>query len=162
MALFFVVVSFAVGIFLGYRCVNRKLIGDIAFWKQMSDKHLLLYELSVKWIEVRQQNRTIWEYLQNQGCERIGIYGMSYLGQRLFEELKGSGLEVVCGLDRRADDIHIQGLWVISPDDLPKNMDVDTIVVTSFMQYEKIYCSLLERMGKEVRILSLESILHDL
>lgn len=162
MYLFLAIISFTAGILIGYSCINRKLVSNIAIWKQLSDKHLLLFELSVKWIEEQQHNRHISEYLRNQGCERIGIYGMSYLGERLFEELSDSGLEVVCGFDRRANDMNIQGLSVISPDDIDKNMDVDTIIVTSFIQYEKIYCSLLERIEKEVRIMSLESILYHL
>ena len=154
----FSIVSLIIGILIGYLYMRNLLIGHIVHWKQMSDKHLLLFELSNKWIEIHQKNKNISEYIRNMGCYQIGIYGLSYLGQRLFEELTDGGLEVVCGFDRRARDINIPGLSVISPDNIHKDIDVDIIIVTSIIQYEKIRSNILERIEKKVKIISLESI----
>lgn len=158
----FSIVSLIIGILIGYLYMRNLLIGHIVHWKQMSDKHLLLFELSNKWIEIHQKNKNISEYIRNMGCYQIGIYGLSYLGQRLFEELTDGGLEVVCGFDRRARDINIPGLSVISPDNIHKDIDVDIIIVTSIIQYEKIRNNILERIEKKVKIISLESILYNI
>ena len=88
----FSIVSLIIGILIGYLYMRNLLIGHIVHWKQMSDKHLLLFELSNKWIEIHQKNKNISEYIRNMGCYQIGIYGLSYLGQRLFEELTDGGL----------------------------------------------------------------------
>ncbi len=162
MNIFFSIVSLIIGVLIGCLYMKKILINRIVFWKQMSDKHLLLFELSNKWIEIHQKNKNISEYIRNMGYCQIGIYGLSYLGQRLFEELIDGGLEVVCGFDRRADSINIPGLSIISPDNIHKNIDVDIIIVTSIMQYEKIRNIISDRMNKRVKIISLESILYNI
>ena len=162
MYLFLSIISLTAGFLIGHLCINKKMISNIIFWKQMSDKHLLLFELSNKWIEIHQKNKHISEYLLKMGCRQIGIYGLSHLGKRLVEELTDSGLEVVCGFDRRAHDINIPGVLIISPDNIHKDIDVDTIIVTSIMQFEKIRSGILERIEKKVKIISLESILYNI
>ena len=153
MYIYFSLISLIMGVLIGCLYMKKNLIIKIIYWKQMSDKHLLLFELSNKWIEIHQKNKNISEYIRNMGCCQIGIYGLSYLGQRLF---------VVCGFDRRARDINIPGLSVIPPDNIHKDIDVDIIIVTSIIQYEKIRSNILERIGKKVKIISLESILYNI
>ena len=162
MYIYFSLISLMMGVLIGCLYMKKNLIIKIIYWKQMSDKHLLLFELSNKWIEIHQKNKNISEYIRNMGCCQIGIYGLSYLGQRLFEELTDGGLEVVCGFDRRARDINIPGLSVIPPDNIHKDIDVDIIIVTSIIQYEKIRSNILEIIGKKVKIISLESILYNI
>ena len=55
--------------------------------KILSDKHLEMFLLLDKWIQNEQDGKKIGDYLKKNKLENVIIYGMSYIGRRLYKEL---------------------------------------------------------------------------
>lgn len=122
-----------------------------------ADKHLALFLMMNQWVKVKQEGKNLVAYFENNGYKRIAIYGMSYAGETLLEELKESEVQVVYGIDKRADGIYAN-LDVITIDE-PLNK-VDAIVVTAITFFDEIESLLSEKI--DCPIISLEDILYDI
>ncbi len=125
--------------------------------KNLSDKHLMLFLLMNEWVKVKQQNRSIEDSLTKQGYKKIGIYGMSYAGQRLYDELANTSAEIVCCMDRKGGGAYREHK-IISVKECPEEADV--IIVTPIFFYDEIRQQ-LER-SVSVRIISLEEVIYGL
>lgn len=129
------VVSLGVGIIVGAIAAIKNGNEKQEKAKKMSDKHLDLYLLMDQWVAVKQEGKNLSEYFERKGYKSIAIYGMSYVGKRLVEELKGSGIEIKYGIDKNANNI-ASDLDIYSiEDDL---MNVDVIVVTPITFFDEI------------------------
>ena len=73
---------------------------------------------------------------KNHGYKEIAIYGMSYAGETLLNELIESDIKIIYGIDKGADSIYSE-IEVVKPTDKLKK--VDAIVVTSITYFEEIY-----------------------
>ena len=125
--------------------------------KEMSNKHLSLFLMMNQWVKVKQQNKSIAEYLEKQGYKRIAIYGMNYAGETLWDELAGTDICVQYGIDKKADTIYLD-VDVLHPDDeLPQ---VDAVIVTAITFYDEIEENLSEKL--DCPIISLEDILQEI
>ncbi len=133
-----------------YRRMNC-LCEDTIKWRNLSDKHLALYEASVKWIEIKQDGKKIEEYLLKNGYHSIAIYGASYLGQRLLHELEGTGVNVKLVFDKNNIDICKEYSEMI-----------DAIIITPITYYDEIKVQLRNLIGNEITIISLDTILFKL
>lgn len=123
---------------------------------EMSDKHLALFQMMNQWVKVKQEGKNLAAYFKREGFENIAIYGMSYAGETLVDELKDTGIHVRYGIDRNADSIYAD-VDVVSPeDDLPK---VDVVVVTAITFFDEIEEMLSGKAGCPV--ISLEDILYE-
>lgn len=124
--------------------------------KQMSDKHLALFLMMNQWVKVKQEGKNLASYFEKEGYKEIAIYGMSYAGETLVEELEGSNIKIKYGIDRKADNIYAD-IDIVSPDD---SLDeVDAIVVTSITFFDEIEAKLSEKI--DCPIISLEDILYE-
>ena len=74
-------------------------------WKQLADKHLALMQLFNQWMVTKQEGKSIVDYFHKESIKSIAIYGMSYVGERLYDELKDSDIEVKYAIDKNADGI---------------------------------------------------------
>ena len=141
--------------------------GTVAVWKKwktreaailaLSNKHLALFFLMNQWVKVKQENKSIGEYLRKKGYENIAIYGMNYAGETLLDELAGSVVEVKYGIDRNADSIYLN-VDIVSPEESLE--DVDAIIVTAITYFDEIAEQLVKKTNAE--ILSLEDILNEI
>jgi len=125
--------------------------------QQMSDKHLNLFLMMNRWVEVKQDGKSLSAYFRGKGYKSIAIYGMSYAGERLLHELKNSGIEVKYGIDQKADEIYTDVDVFTVNDDLPK---VDAIVVTSVYFFNEIGEKL--KALTDIPVISLEDILYEI
>ncbi len=134
-----------------------KVIGDSTQKAQtMSEKHLSLFLMMNQWVGIKQEGKNLADYFRRYNYHSIAIYGMSYAGDRLLDELKDSGITVKYGIDKNADGIYSE-MNLVTPDkDLP---EVDAIVVTPIFFFDVIE----EELSKKVNcpILSLEDILYE-
>lgn len=153
----FTVGSAVVGAMLGVAATASELEKQINEKKKMSDKHLDLYLLMNQWVKLKQKGINLSKYFEKNGYNRIAIYGMSYVGETLVEELKGTNTEVVYGIDRNAENIWIDNINVLSLDD--ELEDVDAVVVTAVSFYDNIKDSLSRKLT--CPIISLEDILYE-
>ena len=122
----------------------------------MSDKHLALFLMMNQWVKVKQEGKSLAVYFETNGFKKIAIYGMSYAGETLVDELKNTGITVAYGIDKRADSLYADLEIVTMEDDLG---DVDAIVVTAITFFDEIEEQLLEKI--DCPILSLEDILYE-
>ena len=109
-----------------------------------------------QWVKVKQEGKKLSTYFEQNGYKKIAIYGMSYAGETLVDELKDTGIEIVYGIDKRADSLYAD-IDIISIDDLRD--DVDAIVVTAITFFDEIEEMLSEKV--DCPIISLEDILYE-
>lgn len=141
---------------LGAAAVKKTSENKVQKWQQMSDKHLALFLMMNQWVKVKQEGKTLSEYFERNHYKNIAIYGMSFAGETLLDELKGSGICVKYGIDKKAGRISKEIDMVTMEDDLP---EVDAVVVTAITFFDDIAEKLGERMN--CPILSLEDILYE-
>lgn len=126
-------------------------------YKELAGKHLALMLVYNQWMVTKQEGKQITDYFHKEGIRSIAIYGMSYLGERLYDELKNTDIEVKYAIDKNADKIYAE-IDILPPDgELPK---VDAIVVTPVFFYSEIESMLRTKTNAE--IVSFEDILYKL
>ena len=143
------------GVISGAYIVGKNILKKLSEVRLISDKHLTLFILTVQWIKVKQQVKNVSYFLKEEGYENIAIYGMSYIGERLIDELKNTDINVVYGIDRNINFIS-SSIDLVSINDNLKT--VDAIVVTAVTFFDEIY----EELSKKIDcpIISLEDILY--
>ncbi len=122
----------------------------------MSEKHLALFLMMNQWVAVKQEGKNLADYFTKRGYKTIAIYGMSYAGERLVEELKDSDIQIKYGIDKKADTIYSDIDVVTMEDELA---EVDAIVVTPIFFFDEIEEKLSEKT--DCPIISLEDILYE-
>lgn len=123
---------------------------------KMSDKHLALFLMMNQWVKVKQEGKHLADYFERKQYRKIAVYGMSYAGETLLEELKNTGITVAYGIDKKADAIYTDVEVVSMDDDLEK---VDAIIVTAITFFDEIEEKLSKKM--DCPIISLENILYE-
>lgn len=121
-----------------------------------SDKHLALFQMMNQWVKVKQEGKNLASYLEKHGYHRIAIYGMSYAGITLENELKNTSVEVVYGIDQNVDSMETD-IEVVSVEDTLD--EVDAIVVTAITFFDEIEETLSIKV--DCPIISLEDILYE-
>ncbi len=136
--------------------VGEKEKKKTARQKELADKHLLIMKDMNQWLTLKQKGITLKPYFDKHGYKKVAIYGMSFLGERLLDDLKAIGIEVAYGVDKNALNIYSE-IDVITPD---KTMEpVDAVIVTSSYYFETIEEELEEKVDWD--IVSLEDILYE-
>lgn len=148
--------SVVMGIVIGAGTVGKAGAREVEKAKSMSDKHLALFLMMNQWVKVKQEGKNISEYFKKNGYKKIAVYGMSYVGKTLIDELKNTETEVVYEIDRNADCIYSDIKIVSMEDELDP---VDAIVVTAITFFDEIEKKLSTKI--ECPILSLEDILYE-
>lgn len=95
------------------------------------------YQLLNHWLEIKNEGKSLAGYFLDMGYRRIAVYGMAELANRLTEDLAGSGIEIVYGIDRDAGCSISRIAEVYSPQEsvLP---EADVVVVTPYYALEAI------------------------
>lgn len=122
-----------------------------------SEKHLALFIMMNQWVRVKQDGKNLESFFEKNGYKKIAIYGMSYAGETLLNELKDSGITVAYGIDKNANAIYTDVNIVSMEDDLE---EVDAIVVTAITFFDEIEEKLSEKVN--CPIISLEDILYEI
>lgn len=113
-------------------CKKEKKVNK---YKLLAEKHLQIMQSMNQWLLLKQEGRTIEDYFRKLGYKRIAIYGMSYLGERLYHELKNLGIDVAYAIDKNADMIY-GDIDVFEPD--VELYHVDAVVVTAITFFDEI------------------------
>lgn len=150
------IVSAAGGALTSAAVVGKKLNDRVKANQELADKHLKLFLMMNEWVKVKQEGKNLSSFFEREGYKDIAVYGMSYAGETLVDELEGSDIKVKYGIDRNADKIDAN-INIVSPDE--ELEDVDVIVVTSITFFNEIE----ERLVKKVNcpIISLEDVLYE-
>ena len=93
-----------------------------------SKKHLAMFIIMNNWLEAKQQQKCMDTFFEEKGYHTVAIYGMHYIGERLFRELEDTQVKVLYGIDQNRN-VNDYELEIYSPDDeLPT---VDVVIVTA-------------------------------
>lgn len=123
----------------------------------MSEKHLALFLMMNQWVKVKQEGKNLAEFFERNGYKKIAIYGMSYAGETLLDELSTSDIEVAYAIDKNAKSIYLD----INTVTIEANLqNVDAIVVTAITFYDEIEKKIKEKL--ECPVFSLEDILYEI
>lgn len=120
------------------------------------DKFKGYYNVLNKWLSLKQEGKSPEEYFLNNGYKKIAIYGMGELGNRLYDELKNSGVEVKYAIDKNIADTY-SGLKVLDLED--RLEEVDVIVVTAIFAFDEIEETLHSKV--DFPIISLEDVVWE-
>lgn len=115
------------------------------------------YNILIQWLSIRQEGKSLVSYFTQNEYGKIAIYGMKELGERLYDELKDSEVEIKYIIDKNADAIYAD-VDVVTPDDPLE--DVDVIVVTAVHYFDEIEMMLEQKIS--CPIISLEEIVYDI
>lgn len=121
---------------------------------RLSDKHLQLYLTAIKWIQLKQEGKRMTEFLYRNGYHTVAIYGMSYMGETIYRELKESNISVLYGIDQQADRIQTQ-LKVYHPNEAREKVD---LIINSTMMKNQIISAGITKM-QNIPVISIEEIL---
>ena len=150
-------ISGVAGVTAGAGVVAKVLGKSLSKTNNLSDKHLALFLMMNQWVKVKQEGKNLADYFETNDYKKIAIYGMSYAGETLLDELRDSEIEVAYGIDNRADSIYLDLDIVTMEDDLE---EVDAVVVTAITFFEEIAEKLEKKI--ECQIISLEDILYEI
>ena len=151
------VLSAVAGGVAGGLTVGVKSNKEVQKWRGLSSKHLEMIKLYDQWLATKQEGKSVADYLKSEGIKTVAIYGMSFIGQRLYEELRGTGIEVKYGIDKNWDKIYADIDMVTPEDDIE---EVDVIIITAFYFFNEIEDLLMKKTDS--RILSIEDIVYAL
>lgn len=150
------VVSLLAGGIAGAVAVGKKLDKKVKAEHTYAEKHLLIMQMFNQWLIDKHKGKKLADFFEDNGYRSIAIYGMSYLGERLVDELQGSGIEVKYAIDKNADNIFADVEVKQPSEDLP---EVDVVVVTAVYFFEEIESELAELVNCPV--ISLENVLFE-
>lgn len=149
-------VSVLTGAVLGAGVMGKIKGKSVKKAEKMSGKHLALFLMMNQWVKIKQENKDLSSYFEKKGFKKIAIYGMSYVGETLVDELKNSNITVLYGIDQKADSIYADVDIVFIEDEL---QEVDAIVVTAITFFDEIEQKLSGKV--DCPIISLDDILYE-
>ncbi len=149
------ILSMLTGVVIGASIVKKREGDKFEKACDKSNKHFELFCMMSQWVRVKQEGKNLSSYFEQNGYRKIAVYGMSYAGETLINELKGTKIEVAYGIDKNADHI-FTGINTVSPEDTLEK--VDAIVVTAITFFAEIE----EKLSKknDYPIISLEEVLY--
>ena len=133
---------------------------EITFWteslrkffnvEEKEYKFRLYYFVLNEWLALQQEGKFLGEYLIQHNIRTVAIYGMGELGERLYNELKNSDVEVKYAINERLGDGHPELDMRVAEDELPT---VDAVIVTAVFAFDEIKAKLSHATNN--RIISL-------
>lgn len=151
------IISTMIGVAIGGGVVGKNFSQKAQRNKEYADKHMALFLMMNQWVKVKQEDKNLSSYFEKYGYKKIAVYGMSYAGETLLDELRDTNIEIAYGIDKRADLLYAD-LDIVTIDDLQDNVDV--IVVTAITFFDEIEGVLSSKVN--CPIVSLEDILYEL
>lgn len=125
--------------------------------KERADKMEEYYSVLNYWLHLKQKKKSLTLFFSKAGYKTVAIYGMKEMGERLYDELCESEIDVKYGIDQNADQIYA-AIDVVTMEDTLEPVDV--IVVTASYYYEEIEKKLKEKTDAD--IVSLEDVVFSL
>lgn len=155
------VLSFVLGMIAGTAGTMTAVGGIVTRrsnrWQEMSNKHLALFLLMNEFMRKKQEGKHIQTYFEKHGYKSVALYGLSYVGERVLDELKECNVDIKYAVDRNAASIYSDVEVITVEDELP---DVDVMIVTAVYFFDEIYATIANKV--RCPVVSLEDVLHEL
>lgn len=151
------VLSAGIGIvagIMGQGFLKNKIISEKT---SKVDKFKNYYTMLNQWLLLKQEGKSLDKYFLDHNIGTIAIYGMGEMGNRLYDELKNTSIEIKYAIDNNADNTYSE-LEVVKPGDNLR--DVDAIIVTSIFAFEEIEKELSRK--NNMNIISLEDVVYEI
>lgn len=150
------ILSAMAGMAMGAGVVKKVNTDKLNGIQKMSDKHFALFLMMDQWVKVKQEGKCLSEWFERNGYNKIAIYGMSYAGKTLIDELADSKLEISYGIDRNKE-VKYADVAIVSVDG--KLEEVDVVIVTAITFFDEIDEMLSKKLS--CPIISLEDVLYE-
>lgn len=122
------------------------------------------YQLYNKWLENNEKGINIAEKLKKHGYNKIAIYGNGEIGNRLYEQLKKTEVDVLFFIDKSSSDIEMinkENIEIKALNSLVSNDKcLDCIIVTPIHEFEQIKKEMEIMEIKHIPIISIEDIVY--
>lgn len=149
----------AVGILLTIISIvdlEKKFLRCMVRERQKEENISSLYQTMNLWCMSTQKGKHIKEYFEKHGYYDIAIYGMSHMGERLYDELLHTGIRVRYVIDKNAE--HILTTPRICRLD-QKFEKVDAVIVTAVYYFDAIEEELKSKI--DCPIISLRDVIRE-
>ncbi len=125
--------------------------------KEMADKFKAGFGIYNRWLALRQRGENLVPFFEDNYLQNIAVYGIGELGERLIDELSGTDIRIVYGLDRLAENKKYAGMDIYLPD-IPDIPFADAVCVTPVQAYAEIEEELAKRT--QIPVISLEDVVN--
>ena len=115
------------------------------------------YNILNQWIILNHAGKKLEQFFINHNYKEIAVYGMGEIGNRLYEELKGSSVDIKYVIDKNAGSAYSES-EIFTPED--KLEEVDAIIVTTVFAFEEIRSMLDKKCN--CPIISLEDVVFEI
>lgn len=99
------------------------------------DKFKGYYNMLNEWLALKQAGKSLDEYFKQNNYKTVAIYGMGEMGNRLYDELKTTDIEVKYAIDKNVETVYAELEVKEIDDELP---DVDVVVVTATFAFDDV------------------------
>lgn len=124
---------------------------------QKVDKFKGYYNMLNQWLILKQEGKSLAEYFKANEYKSVAIYGMGEMGNRLYDELKDTDIEVKYAVDQDAASTYSELDVIDREDDFA---EVDVMVVTATFAFDEIERILSDKAG--FPIISLEDVVYEI
>lgn len=124
---------------------------------KLSNKRFDLYLIAINWLRLKQKGKKIDDYLYRNGYYSVAIYGMSYMGENVYEELKESMVSVLYGIDEDKSRFYGE-LQIYTPSEVCNTVDV--IINTTTIDNDIVGKEITQL--DDVKVISIEEIITQL
>jgi hypothetical protein len=125
---------------------KEQLLNQLKRAQKIADKHINIARLYDIWLSGKDKGRSVDVVLKKRGCDKIAIYGMGLLGTRVYNELRGTDICALYGIDRKkislSEEFHTFALDEL---DSERAAAPDAVVVTVFVEFDNIKKQLEEK-----------------
>lgn len=154
------VLSTLLGAASGATSVYAQMSKQVKSLKKLNKKNDAILKVYSQWLSLKQEGKSIDDYLKENKYEKIAIYGMHYLGESLCDELRDTGVEIKYAIDQNADNL-LGDIEIYHPNEELEDLEeVDAVIVTAFFFYNEIEENLSRYL--DCPIISIEDILYEM
>ena len=121
------------------------------------DKFKGYYNMLNQWLILKQEGKKLSEYFKRNNYKTVAIYGMGEMGNRLYDELKDSDIEVKYAVDKNAASTYSELDVIELEDDFDT---VDVMVVTATFAFDEIEEEISEKV--DFPLVSLEDVVYEI
>ncbi len=151
--IFTILIGFFVGAFAMFKICEKALIKEGDRAKRCN----VNFRLSSKYLNMKQSNVSVADYLKKLDVKQVAIYGVGYLGKNLYLDLVEAGINVSYVIDRNKDNWDQQCKIYFPEDKVP---EIEMIIVTPVYDFDEIKNFLDTKINTQV--ISLEKIFDEL
>jgi len=137
------IIILIVGMLSGSGIINFYNKKQISREKREKEKNVQILTFLNSWLIMYQMDKNMIPYIEDMGYEKIAIYGMGILGQRLYDELENTSILVRYAIDQNAANIR-DLVEIKHPSD--ELEEVDAVIVTSLYYYDEIKQNLSKKL----------------